>query len=253
MRVHLFIATLLSFSMVPSLIGGTFDFTDGVSATPSPTPQQPAGKRNERPSPTPGKEVIQTREDGSRFKYVFSQPDFIYSRMVIEHDSSGKGTFSFDKKGNAETVVEDIEVSKTVLNRLNFNFDALKFLESDESYQHRRDFSHLGRVEITYSRDGKSRTVDFNWTENPHARSLMDDYRRLSQQFTWVFEFRLARDTQPLETPKLMEALGSLITRNEVADSEQLIPFLDEISNDQRIPLIARNRAKSIIQSIRKK
>jgi len=253
MRVHLFIATLVIFSMVPSLIGGTFEFVHDASATPSPTPQENSGKRNERPAPSPRKEEVPIKEDGSRFKYVFSQPDFIYSRMIIEHDASGKGTFSFDKKGNAETVVEDIEVSKKVLNRLNFNFDALKFLESDESYQHRRDFSHLGNVEITYSRDGKYRTVNFNWTENPHARALMDDYRRLSQQFTWVFELRLARDTQPLETPKMMATLDSLITRNEIADPDQLLSFLEELSNDERLPLIARNRARSIIQAIRKK
>jgi len=240
--------------MVPSLIGGTFEFGDNVSATPSPTPQQrPGVKKNERPATTAVKEESPTTEDGLRFRYEFSQSDFIYSRMIIEHDSSGRGTFSFDKKGISDTVVEEIEISRIVLGRLNNAFDTLKFLESNENYQHHRDFSHLGNIEITYRKDERSRTARFNWTENIHARSLMDEYRRLSQQFTWIFEVRLARDNQPLETPKMMEALESLLRRNEIADPKQMIPFLDELSLDERLPLIARNRATSILQDLRKR
>lgn len=238
--------------MVSSVIGGTFDFYNRRDASPTPTPQQTnSGKRNERPAPK--SVVVEENSDkkkGLQFRYVFSQPDFVYTRVVIEHDSTGLGRLSFDKKGSEDTIVEEIVISEPVLRRLRMAFDALRFLESEESYQHRRDYSHLGTVEISLDDGAKTRTVSFNWTENIHAKGIMDDYRRLSQQFIWVFDIKLSRDNQPLDSPDLMKALENLIRRNEIADPAQLLPFLEELLRDERLPLIARNRASAIVKTI---
>jgi hypothetical protein len=67
-----------------------------------------------------------------------------------------------------------------------------------------------------------------------------------------MFDFNLARTNQPLETPKLVDSLDSLINRNEISDPHQLLPFLTAISNDERVPLIGRNRAAKIVQKIEK-
>jgi hypothetical protein len=253
MRVLYFTATLIFFSLVPSAIGGTSAFEGDFSPAPTPTPAQ-SGKRNERPTPkTESKGIADIAVDSWRFRYVFSQPNFVYSRIVIEHDSVGRGTLSFDRMNAPETIVEEIEISARVMGRLRAAFDALNFLESDEQYQHRRDYSHLGNIEITLSNSDKTRTVDFNWTENSHARALMDDYRRIGQQNLWVFDITLSRQNQPLDSPGVMLNLENLLRRNEIADPEQLLSFLDDLSRDERLPLIARNRASSIAQSIRKK
>lgn len=255
MRVLYFTATLLFFSLVPSAIGGISVFGQNPEPAPSSTPQQSSGgKRNVRP--TTGEEVLADKpaqNDGLEFRYVFTQPNFVYSRMVVEHDSSGRGRFSFDKTNNAETIAEVVQISPNVVDRIRAAYAALNFLESDEDYQHRRDYSHLGNVDITLSDGGRSRTARFNWTENPHARALMDDYRRLTQQFTWILDIGLARENQPLDSPNLMASLENLLRRNEIADPQQLLPFLEELAEDERLPLIARNRARSIIASIRKK
>jgi uncharacterized protein (UPF0147 family) len=81
----------------------------------------------------------------------------------------------------------------------------------------------------------------------------MDEYRRIGQQFVWIFDIGVARENQPLEAPRLMDALDSLIKRNEISDAAQMIPLLKELSNDERIPLIARNHATRIIKEIEKK
>lgn len=238
--------------MVSSVIGGTFDFHDRGSAFPTPTPQQTnSGKRNERPtSKSAAVEENSDKRERLSFKYVFSQPYFVYTRVVIEHDSTGVGRLSFDKKGSEETITEKVVISEPVLRRLRMAFDSLRFLESDENYQHRRDYSHLGTVEISLDDGIKTRTVSFNWTENVHAKAIMDDYRRLSQQFIWVFDIKLSRDNQPLDSPDIMKALENLLRRNEIADPEQLLPFLEELSNDERLPLIARNSARTIVRTI---
>jgi hypothetical protein len=80
----------------------------------------------------------------------------------------------------------------------------------------------------------------------------MDEYRRVANQYVWMFDFNLARENQPLETPKLVESLDGLIKRNEIADPQQMLPFLTALSNDERVPLIGRNRAGKLVKQIEK-
>ncbi len=82
---------------------------------------------------------------------------------------------------------------------------------------------------------------------------MADEYRKISQQFVWIFDINVARENQPLESPNLMNALDGLIRRNEVSDPEQMIPMLKELGNDERIPLLARNHATKIIKQIERK
>jgi len=81
---------------------------------------------------------------------------------------------------------------------------------------------------------------------------LMAEYRRVTNQFIWIFDITLSRDNQPLEAPKLMDSLDSMIRRNEISDPHQLDPFLRELSNDERIPLIARNHAVRLVKQFEK-
>jgi hypothetical protein len=49
-----------------------------------------------------------------------------------------------------------------------------------------------------------------------------------------------------------MDELDSLLRRNEISDPPQMLPMLKELSNDERIPLIARNHAKRLVEKIEK-
>lgn len=222
--------------------------------TPSATPTPDRPKRNERPvanqpqtsdpSPTPS--------NGPAYRYEFTQPDFVVSHIVIEHDDRGKGTIAFKRNSISEDLTEPITVSSTTLERLRAAFDALNFIDSTENYQFERDFSNMGNASITLKKDGKERTAKYNWTSNKDAKVLMDEYRRLANQYVWMFDFNLARANQPLETPKLVEGLDGLLKRNEIADPHQMLPFLTAVSNDERVPLIGRNRAGKLVKQIEK-
>ncbi len=63
----------------------------------------------------------------------------------------------------------------------------------------------------------------------------------------------LSHENQPIESLKIMDVLDFYIRRNEVSDASQLIPFLKELGDDERIPLIARNHAARIVKEIEKK
>src|SRR5262249_3316142 len=131
-------------------------------------------------------------------------------------------------------------------------FTALNFLDSTETYQTPRDYSTLGNITITYRKDGRERTVKYNWSDNKDAKALMDEYRRISNQYTWQFDMQIARENQPLNAQSLMDELESYLRRNEISDPKQMVPLLTELSNDERIPLIARNHAGKLAEKVEK-
>jgi hypothetical protein len=233
--------------------------TKSAAAQPSPSPAPedvpplPGPKRNERPAEKPTLPVV-TEQPGRSpaYFYEFSRPGFVYSRIRIEHDDAGKGTIAFEKDGFAEPVTDPIQLSEVTLARLRTTFAALNFLDSTENYQTQRDYSHLGQTTLRLKRDGRERTVTYNWTDNKDARFLMDEYRRIGVEYTWRFEIMLARDNQPLFTPGLVDALDSYLRRGEISDPPHLLPFLGRLATDERLPLMARNRLLKLIAEIEK-
>lgn len=226
--------------------------TPAPTPVATPTPDKP--KRNERPNAnrpsTSDPEPAESK--GPKYRYEFTQPDFVVSQIVLEHDDNGKGLIAFKKSSLGEELKEEVQISTASLEKLRAAFDALNFIDSTENYQFERDFSNMGNISIKLSKDGRERTAKYNWTSNKDAKILMDEYRRLSNQFVWMFDFNLARSNQPLETPKLVDSLDSLIKRNEISDPQQMLPFLTAISNDERVPLIGRNRAGKIVKQLEK-
>ncbi|MFN0278125.1 MAG: hypothetical protein ACKVRN_05920 [Pyrinomonadaceae bacterium] len=224
-----------------------------VTAIPKPTPEAPAEipvKRNERPTdekPNNGAAAFTPV-----YFYEFTRPGFAYERILIEHDEAGKGKISFLKDGFDEMLTDPLELSPVTLKNLKDAFTALDFFASNENYQTPRDHSNMGIVEITVKKDGRSRTAKYNWTENKQAKFLMDEYRRIANEYTWKFEVAVALQNQPLQTPELMERMDSYIQRKEISDPLHLLILLTELSTDERLPLIARDRAAKIVKQIDK-
>lgn len=209
-------------------------------------------KKNERPTNgNSSNNAVQTK-DAPNYFYEFSRPDFVVWKISIEHDESGKGKISFVKSVSDEVITDPIQLSPAALERINNALTALNFFDSTESYQYEKDYSHLGNITIKVKKDGKTRETKFNWTTNADAKILADEYRKIGNQYIWMFDINLSRVNQPLESPKLMDMIDSYIRRNEISDAAQLIPFLKELGDDERIPLIARNHATKLIKQIEK-
>jgi len=99
----------------------------------------------------------------------------------------------------------------------------------------------------------RKRVAEFNWTQNSDASTLVTEYRRAADQAILIFDISIARENQPLNAPKLMEVMESLIKRDGLSDPQQLLPLLQDLSTDEHVPLIARNHALRIIKKIRGK
>ncbi len=237
------------------------------AATPQPTPEpvtEVPVKRNERPADTAtGTDAKKNSRDGASstsptatngpaYSYEFERAGFTYSPILIEHDETGRGKISFKKDAAEEFFTDPFKLSPVTVEKLKAAFAALNFLDSTDNYQYPKDFSNMGNVTVTLKRDGRTRVAKFNWTENKDAKVLYDEYRRIGNEYIWKFEISVGRENQPLQTPGLMDEMDSYLRRDEISDPPHLIPLLTELSTDERLPLIARNRAVKLVKQIEK-
>jgi hypothetical protein len=215
-----------------------------AQAAIAPAPQTSGTPANEQ------KNVSATA--AARYYYEFNQPDFYLRHIVIEHDATGRGQMTFERKPDAEAYTDPLEIAPAALARISAAWAALNFLDSTEDYQTNRSMAHLGTMRLRMTTGPRTRTAEFNWTHNPNAAVLMNEYRRIADQQLFVFEVNIARQYQPSDTVKLLKGLESLINRAAISDGPQLIPLLSDLVNDERIPLIARNQAERLIKQIKK-
>ncbi|MCP9495533.1 MAG: hypothetical protein MSG64_13890 [Pyrinomonadaceae bacterium MAG19_C2-C3] len=186
------------------------------------------------------------------YTYEFEQPQFTVPKFRVTHDAEGKATVTFERRNEPEPYTEQFTISPTALSRINDLLLKLDFLNSTESYQAEKDFSHLGTSTFNLQRDGRARTAKFNYTKNPDAALLATEYRRVMDQVLFVFDINLARTNQPLEAPGIMKRLEILVARNGISDTGQIAVILRDLTTDERIPLIARNKAEKLLKKIEK-
>jgi hypothetical protein len=215
---------------------------------------QPQTKHNQRPnqatsSATP---ISHSNSDPVKYTYEFTQPKFYVKHIVLEHDANGRGTVTFERLNEDTPVTEPIALSPAALQRITASWQALQFLDSQTDYQSNKQFPHLGTMRIGMERGDRKRVAEFNWTNNSDAETLVNEYRKAADQAIWIFDVSIARQNQPLNAPKLMEALESLLNRNGISDPQQLLPLLKDLSTDEHVPLIARNHALRLIKKIQK-
>jgi len=231
------------------LSAAIFTWGQGASTTKQnirPTNSSRSDQTTTATSPTPA-----TVND-VKYTYEFTQPKFYVKHILFEHDANGHGTLTFERLNEDVPVVESVQISPAAMTRITSAWTALNFLDSQTNYQTSQDFSHLGTMKIGMQQGERKRVAEFNWTHNDNAAALAAEYRRISDQAMLVFDISVARENQPLNAPKLMEVLESLIKRNGLSDPTQLLPLLTDMSTDEHIPLIARNHALRIIKLIQK-
>ena len=218
--------------------------------------QKPPTKKNARPGSGDAgkaKSDVQVSKGKLKFKYEFEKPEFLVSKILIVHDENGVGTAKFRKKNFEDDIEDPLRLSATTLERLKSLWDTVKFLDSTEKFQSDvRDYGHLGTMKLSMKDGERERTEVFNWTEDLDVRALAAEYRKIGNQAIWMFDFAVARQNQPLETPRIMIRLDSQLKRNAISDPQQMLPFLKALTDDERVPLIARNHASRLVKRIEK-
>lgn len=218
------------------------------------TASQPAAKQNARESAAlQADATLSLPADAARYSYEFTQPKFFIRHILIKHDEKGRGEISFERKDDEAAIVDPIELSPAALARVKALWDTLRFIDSNTVYQSEKQLPHLGTMRLGMMRGERERVAEFNWTHDTNAFALVNEYRRIADQAIFIFNITVARQNQPLEAPKLLDELDKLYKRNGLSDPQQLAPLLGELSNDERLPLIARNHAARLLKQIQKK
>jgi len=188
---------------------------------------------------------------GAHYRYLFENPRFTTPVQELDFDSAGQGKFRFQRK-NSDEIINKLSLSSTVISQIQLLLDDLNFLASNEDYQHKKDFSHLGKMTITYSRGGKERTISFNYTDNESLTRLSEIFRGIVTQETRIFELEAVLANDPISTPAQLRMLESELKSRHIADPHRFDPILKNIKLDESVPLIARNHADRLLQSISK-
>ena len=224
--------------------------------------QTPAKKQNNRPpelAPTvtipanpPVVSVSPSQASPGTYTYEFSQPHFLITHVLVEHDSAGHGRLILERLGETTPIIEPLEISVAALGRITALWQSLRFLDSETNYQSEKQFPHMGTVRLSMRVGSRSRKTEFNWTHNSDAAALANEYRRLADQGKFIFDMTVARENRPLDAPKLMDQLEIMLKGSGLSDPQQLVPLLRELNTDERIPLMARNHAARLLKKIEK-
>jgi hypothetical protein len=223
-------------------------------------PKKVSTRPEEKPAPAPPSTAqtsgaaAKPKEDANAVRYVyeFEHPDLFVYFIHIEHDDGGRGLIRFERRSDTEQMTDPFELSPAAMWRIRSRLAALKFLDSTENYQGERTYASRGKTRFTLRRDGRERKVEFDYSQNADAQALAEEYRRASEQALFVFDINVALESQPLETPKLLNRLETLLSRDYLSDKQQLVPLLRELSEDERVPLVGRNQAARLLKKIDK-
>lgn len=189
---------------------------------------------------------------GLHFVYKFENPKFYISLIEVRVETDATGLVRFKRSISDDLIERPLKLSARTHRRLNELTERLNLLTTDEEFQHKKDFSHLGWTTISVHQGDHERTFRFNYTINADMSELAEILRALATQAIDLFDIDLAQEHQPLDIPRLLEALENDLRLGRIADPDQLADLLRAMMNDDTLPLIARNHASRLIKAISK-
>jgi hypothetical protein len=202
-----------------------------------------AQKNSIAPAPAPA--------DAS-FKYKFENARFYISVIEIDLSAGGTGELRFKRGESDEIIDRNIKLLPATIARIRQLYDITNFIDSSEEYQDKKDFSHLGWISLSAQHGKRERKARFNYTTNKDISELAEIYRAIATQEMHLFDIETSERYQPLDLPRLLDTLENDLNLRRVAEPEQLLAMLREISGNDTQPLIARNHATRMIDSIKK-
>jgi hypothetical protein len=186
------------------------------------------------------------------FSYKYDGQRFYIPLIEIDIGANGTGELRF-KRGESDEILDcKIKLLPATTSRINKLFEATSFLTSAKEYQDEKDFSNLGWITIGEKHGARERKARFNYTKVAEIRELAEIFRGIATQEMSLFDIDNAARYQPLDLPKQLELLENDLRLERIAEPERLLGALNEIAGDDSLPLIGRNQARRIVESIKK-
>ena len=109
----------------------------------------------------------------------------------------------------------------------------------------------MGTKTFRTEKDGKKSEVQFNYSEEPSARSLWEWFERMTESAQHRVELDRAAKYDKLGVFKAVSQLGAAIEQKRLVGLEQYLPTLDRIIKNETYMHTARVRASEIAEFIR--
>ena len=187
------------------------------------------------------------------FGYKFEGPRFWLSLIEVDLAADGSGEVRF-KRGESDEIINlDFKLMPETIARIRQLYSESQFLNSNEDYQTKKDFSHLGWVTLSARQGEQERKARYNYTENKAIYELGLIFRAIATQEIHLFDMETAAQYQPLDLPRQLESLENDLRLHNIAEPDRLLQPLRDLAGNDAVPLIARNHAGRIIASIEKK
>jgi hypothetical protein len=194
----------------------------------------------------------ETDSGDASFGYRFENTRFYIPLIEIDLASDGTGELRFKRGESDEIIDRKLKLLPATVARIRELYERTHFLTSDKNYQDEKDFSHLGWMSLSMRQGERERKVRFNYTLNLEIRELAEIFRSIATQEMHLFDIETSQQYQPLDLPRLLDALESDLKSQRVAEPDRMLAALYEIAGNDTQPLIARNHAVRIADNIKK-
>jgi hypothetical protein len=186
------------------------------------------------------------------YSYKFENPRFHLKVIEVDLDANGAGELRFTRGESDEVLDCKVKLLPPTIARIRKLFEVSAFLDSQTDYQDKKDFAHLGWVTLGARQGARERKARFNFTTNEQINELKDIFLGIAWQEISLFDIENAERYQPLDLPKQLEILENDLGLSRIAEPARVLEVLKEIAKDDSLPLIAKNHAQRISDSIKK-
>jgi hypothetical protein len=109
----------------------------------------------------------------------------------------------------------------------------------------------MGAKTFRYESGGRQSEAKFNYTEDPQAKELMEWFERMGESAQHRIELERTAKYDRLGVLKALLLLESAMDRKRLVGTDQYLPMLDRIANNEGYMHTARARAAEIAEAIR--
>jgi len=186
------------------------------------------------------------------FNYKFENSRFYEKLIEVDLAADGSGEVRFKRGESDEMLDHKFKLQPATLARIHQLLDTTRFLDSTAEYQAEKDFSHLGWVTLSARQGERERRARFNYTQNADIKELADILRGIAQEEMHLFDIEVSEQFQPLNLPRLIDAIENDLKLGRITEPERLLAKLQEVAGNPTQPLIATNKAKQLVSDIKK-
>ena len=186
--------------------------------------------------------------DGPRLIYTKSFPGSAPEFMEVTLDKAGNAEYR-DKPDDDLPLKFHLTESETQ--------EVFGLAEKLDYFKHPLEspvkVAFMGAKTFRYVNAGQKTEVKFNYSEEQPAQMLLDWFERMAESAAYRIDLERAAKYDKLGVDKAIRLLSYALERKRLVGTEQYLPMLDRIANNETYMHAARARAAELADLIRGK